>query len=128
MTNREFFTAVIYSDVAQELKDFATEGIAKLDKKNASRSDKPTKAQIENAPLLAKILEVLSEETPMLSTDVALELGITTNKATGLLGTLYKEGKVDKVDVKVPKKGTQKGWFKIVDETTFDAEDVIYNG
>ena len=49
----------------------------------------------------------------MLSTDVALELDVTTNKATGLLGTLYKEGKIDKVDVKVPKKGIQKGWFKV---------------
>ena len=122
MTNREFFTEIAKADVAQELKDFALEGIAKLDKKNASRSDKPTKAQIENAPLLEKIMEILTEETPMLSTDVALELGVTTNKATGLLGTLYKEGKVDKVDIKVPKKGTQKGWFKMADKAILDNE------
>ena len=47
MTNSEFFTEIAKADVAQELKDFALEGIAKLDKKNASRSDKPQRRRLK---------------------------------------------------------------------------------
>lgn len=113
MTNREFFVAISnLESVPTELRQFAVEGIAKLDKRNASRNAKPSKVQVENEPIVKAIVELLADsETPILSTEIATALGISTSKATGLLGNLVKEGKVVKTDIKVKGKGVQKGWL-----------------
>lgn len=129
MTNREFFVAVMNLENApSELVEFAKSGIKKLDSRNASRQAKPTKAQIENEALYPSVLALLNESEPTLSTVVASSLGISTSKATGLLGNLFKANKVAKVDVAVKGKGKQKGWLLVVDESTFSADEQIYNG
>lgn len=129
MTNREFFTAIANLEtVPSELRQFALEGIEKLDARNASRQAKPTKAQIENASLYPSVLALLNENEPTLSTVVASALGVSTSKATGLLGNLYKDGKVDKVDVSVKGKGKQKGWLLIVSDTDLPADEQIFIG
>ena len=112
MTKREFFTAIANLETASaELRQFAVESIEKLDKQNLARNSKPSKVQIENAPLVSAIVELLADsETPILSTEIANALEISTSKATGLLGNLAKEGKVVKTDIKVKGKGVQKGW------------------
>ena len=107
MTNREFFTAIVNSEVSDELKAFATESIAKLDARNAKRSEKPSKKSLENAPLIAKIAEFLTSE-PKLASEIAKELEISTQKASALLRQI--DG-VSVCDVKVKGKGTQKGYF-----------------
>ena len=38
MTNREFYTAIVNSDLSDEMKAFASEAIEKLDARNAKRS------------------------------------------------------------------------------------------
>lgn len=44
MTNRQFFEAIAANEVlAQELRDFAVESIAKLDRKNAQRRSSESK-------------------------------------------------------------------------------------
>lgn len=43
MTNREFFNAIINANVNDELTAHATAELAKLDKRNAQRSSKPSK-------------------------------------------------------------------------------------
>lgn len=113
MTNRELYTAIINGTISAEVIAKAKEELVKLDKKNSDRSAKLTPAQIENEKLYPSVLALLNSETTTLSTEVATSLGVSTSKATGLLGNLLKLGKVTKIDVKVPKKGTQKGWLLV---------------
>lgn len=115
MTNREFFVAISTNEsISSELRQFALDGIAKLDKRNATRNSKPTKVQVENEPLINAIVELLADsDSPILSTEIATALGISTSKATGLLGNLLKDKRVAKTDIKVKGKGVQKGWSLI---------------
>ena len=107
MTNREFFTAIVNSDLSDELKTFATEAIEKLDARNAKRASTPSKTQKENAPLIKKIASLLTSE-PKLASTLATEMGISTQKASALVKKV--EG-VSVCDVKVKGKGTQKGYY-----------------
>ena len=106
MTQREFFTAIVNSDVNDELKTFATESIAKLDERNAKRASKPSKTSVANEPIKAKILEVLTTE-PKVASEVAELVGISTQKASALLRQI--EG-LNVTEVKVPKRGKMKGY------------------
>ena len=115
MTQREFFTAITESDVAQELKDYATAQKEKLDARNASRSSKPSKKSIENEPIKAAILERLTDEYQPAS-EIAAALVISTQKASSLLSQLNAEGKIEVENIKVPKKGKCKGYKKIAAE------------
>ena len=119
MTNREFFTAVINTEnVAEDIKAYAEAAIAKMDATNEARKNKPSKAAIENAPLLEQIYnEVLTNEAQIASA-VAEAIGVSVQKANSLLRTLVAEGKAEVEDIKVPKKGTVKGYTKVVVEAT----------
>ena len=118
MTNREFFNAVINTEnVAEDIKAYAEAAIAKMDATNEARKNKPSKAAIENAPLLEQIYnEVLTNEAQIASA-VAEAIGVSVQKANSLLRTLVAEGKAEVTEVKVPKKGTVKGYTKVVTET-----------
>ena len=107
MTNREFFTAIVNSDLNDEMKAFATESIAKLDARNAKRANTLSKTQKDNLPLIEKIASLLTSE-PKLASTLATEMGISTQKASALVKKV--EG-VSVCDVKVKGKGTQKGYF-----------------
>ena len=107
MTNREFYTVIVNSDLNDEMKAFATDAIAKLDARNAKRANTPSKTQKENAPLIEKIASLLTSE-PKLASELAKEMKISTQKASALVKKV--EG-VSVCDVKVKGKGTQKGYF-----------------
>ena len=117
MTKREFLNEVIAvidgtSEVdVLELKEFAKAEIVKLDERNASRSSKPTKAQIENEPIKEKILEVLSTGERMVASAIAERLEISTQKASALCRQLVESKKLKVEDVKIPKKGKQKAYM-----------------
>lgn len=119
MTNREFFTAVINTEnVAEDVKAYAEAAIAKMDATNEARKNKPSKAAIENAPLLEQVYnEVLTNEAQIASA-VAEAIGVSVQKANSLLRTLVAEGKANVEDIKVPKKGTVKGYTKVAVEAT----------
>lgn len=111
MTTRDFLNLVINANLSDEATAKAKAMLESLDKRNKARAEKPTKAQVENAPLIEALVALLSDtDEPLLSTAIATALGVSTSKATGLLGNLFKEGKVEKLDIKVKGKGTQKGW------------------
>ena len=117
MTKREFFNEVIAvidgtSEVnVLELKEFAKAEIVKLDERNASRSSKPTKTQIENEPIKEKILEVLSTGERMVASAIAERLEISTQKASALCRQLVESNKLKVEEVKIPKKGKQKAYM-----------------
>ena len=106
MTNREFYTAVIEANINAEATEFATAAIAKLDARNAKRANTLSKTQKENAPLIEKIATLLTSE-PKLASELAKEMGLSTQKVTPLVKAV--EG-VSVCDVKVKGKGTQKSY------------------
>lgn len=107
MTQREFYNAVIAETQNNDLASFAVSALEKLDARNAKRSEKPSKTQLANAPLIKSIGEMLTSE-PMLVSDIASTLGISPQKASALV---KKVDGVSVCDVKVKGKGTQKGYF-----------------
>ena len=100
MTIREFYKGIIDSAASDELKDFATAALAKMDEKNEKRRNTPTKAQKENEPLKAEILAVLTE-----GAHTAAELGticsLSTQKVSALCRALVAEVKVIVIDIRV---------------------------
>ena len=127
MTKREFLNEVIAvidgtSEMdALELKEFAKAEIVKLDERNANRSSKPTKTQIENEPIKEKILEVLSTGERMVASAIAERLEISTQKVSALCRQLVESKKLKVEDVKIPKKGKQKAYMV---NTAANEEDV----
>lgn len=110
MTQREFFNAVINAEINDEMSAFAKEAIKKLDKRNEKRSSTKSKTQIENEGIKAKILEILTPDELKLALQIGLALDISTNKASALLRQLVEAGLATVQDVKIPKKGTVKGY------------------
>jgi len=106
MTNREFYTAIVNGTINEDVIAHASSAIEKLDERNAKRASKPSKRSIENESVKAKILEVLTSE-PKVASEVASLVGISTQKASALLRQI--EG-LEVSEVKVPKKGKQKGY------------------
>lgn len=106
MTKRENYNALraIVADNA-DLVAFIDHELELLDKKNARRSTKPTKAQLANEDTKAVIVEVLTDATePMtiadiMADDVAFE-GMSIQKISALLTQLVNDGQVVRTSVK----------------------------
>lgn len=111
MTNREFFSNISKGILTEAEKAHASEAIAKMDAANAKNRGTASKTYQANIPLFAEVLELLAVK-PMLTSEVATAMStemrpISTSKASGLLRTLEKEGKVTATKVKVKGKGEQ---------------------
>ena len=131
MTNRDFYNAIINADLtavfedemAESVKEHAKAALGKLDATNEKRRNSTSKKEEENLPIMEQIVnEVLSFE-PMTASDVGAAVGISHNKATPILKMAVARGLVGVKDIKVPKKGMQKGYFLLgEDENSADAE------
>lgn len=116
MTEREFLTAILAVEgIATDLADYATEGLAKLDARNDKRKNTKSKAQIENEGIMATILEALAT-APMVASEIATAVGISTQKASALCKLLADNGKVTVADIKVKNKGTVKQYTLVPTE------------
>ena len=107
MTKREFYENIINGEtITDEMKEMAQSFITAMDTANEKRKSKPSKASVENQPLLDKISsEILSSELKTASV-----LGVSVQKASALLRALVNQGKATSEDIKVPQKGTQKAY------------------
>ena len=111
MTNREFYTSISKGELTDEIKEFAVAAIAKLDARNENRSSKPSKAQLENAPLKQAILEYLcANDGAFTEGQLGEAIGVTHNKAGSLARQLVAEGKVVSTEIKLPKVGKRKAY------------------
>lgn len=110
MTNREFFEAIINGTINDEIKAHAEEAIEKMDARNAKRANTPSKTAIANAPLIEGIKELLTNE-PQTASVIGEKMEISTPKASALLRQIVANGDALVTDVKVPKKGKQKGYY-----------------
>lgn len=85
-----------------EDKDFLLHEIELINKRNSYKSDKPTKAQKENATRKEGILAVLEEGKAYTATDVATAMGDgwSPQRASALLKQMIEAGQVVKAEVK----------------------------
>ena len=113
MTNREFFTNIANGNVTDVEKEFALAAIAKLDATNEKRKNKVSPKEQEKAAADAAVREqivgVLTSD-PQTAADIAVAVGISTQKASAQLRKLVADGVVVASDIKVPKKGACKGY------------------
>ena len=118
MTNRDFFNSIASNEnLNAELREFANGAIAKLDKRNADRSSKPSKTAIANEPIKTAIIKYLDKEGFVATAaDVAANCDITTQKASALLRQLVESGVLKSAEVKIPKKGKVKAYSVKVSE------------
>ena len=94
MTKTEMFAAIRENLVDAEQIAFIDHEIEMLAKRNANRSSKPTKAQLEKNAQREQIVNFLAENEKATCAEVAEALGVTLHSATGLLTTLRKSGQV----------------------------------
>ena len=127
MTNREFFVAIASNAITADVIAHAEAQLAKMDASNAKNRGTESKTYKANIPLFAEVLALL-EGGAMLTAEVASamtseERPISTSKASGLLRTLEKEGKVVSTKVKVKGKGEQTQYSLAVGSADEDEDE-----
>ena len=115
-TNRMGFNAVINGNITLEVVEWARGELTKLDNKNAKRKAAEGEIKAENKPIADAILVALAER-PMLSTSLALAVGVTTQKVNGVAGEMVKLGMLTKTKIKVKNKGEQTQYALVVAES-----------
>ena len=113
MTIREFLTNVSNGIVTDAEKEIALKEIAKMDAANEKRknktSPKDAAKQAEMAALREKIMEILTND-PQIEADIAAQVGVSGPTARAQLRKLRESGAIVVTEIKVPKKGTVKGY------------------
>ena len=94
MTKTEMFEAIRSNLSDADQIAFIDHEIELISKRNASRSSKPTKAQLERQAQYDSLVEWLTENGRATCGEVAEFMGVTLHSATGLLTQLRKAGKV----------------------------------
>lgn len=113
MTNREFYNDVIANSDNEKWVAKATAELEKLDKRNAQRSSKPSKTQLENEPLKVRLMEIVAVK-PMTASEIhEVDDSMSVQKISSLCRQLANEGKLAVEEVKIPKKGKQKQYSVI---------------
>ena len=121
MTNREFYTAIAANEtLTAEIRDHATELIAKLDataeKRKGKVSAKDQAKRDENAAAATHIATTILTTEPKTATDIAAVLSaesgeeVKVQKASYLCRLAVDMGLATVTEVKIPKKGTQKAY------------------
>lgn len=108
MTKREMFTEIANGNITEEIIEMAKNEIVKMDERNAKRKNSPSKKSVENEPIKARIIEVLTD-TPQSASEIATKVEISTQKASALLRQI--DG-LTVTEIKVKGKGKVKGYSK----------------
>ena len=122
MTNREFYTAIAANEtLTEEVRNHATEQIAKLDataeKRKGKVSAKDQEKRDANAAMAKHIAETILGTEAKTATDVAAALTaeageeVKVQKASYLLRLAVELGLANATEVAIPKKGKQKAYF-----------------
>lgn len=101
MTEREFYNAVLETaGITDEMTEYATGAIAKLDATNAKKAEAVAAKRAANEPLLAAICDHLTKNGATTAPDIAEIIGVSTQKASALLRSLAAAERVTSEDVK----------------------------
>ena len=122
MKTREFYSKIAaLTNIDAELVEFATDAIEKMDSQNDARrakaAEKAAEKQAAKAPIRDALFEVMGDATDpktasMLIEEAGLSDSVKPASVPSLLRPLVECGMVLKVDVKIPGKGTQRGYIK----------------
>lgn len=127
MTNREMYKNVLAlidgdgeNEVnVMELRAAVIDAIARMDatneKRKAASALKAAEKQAEKEPIREALLAVMGDEdTPMTASMLIEAAGLDIKPASipSLMRPLVEAGRVVKVDMKIPGKGTQRGYAK----------------
>lgn len=115
-TMREFYEAIINgTEITAEMIELATAQLAKMDETNEKRKAKAAEKAKEKEPRIRMVADMLTDE-PKTATMIAVELTeaegaeVKVQTASALLRKAVEKGWANVQDIKVPKKGTQKGY------------------
>ena len=113
---REFYEAIVNgTEITTEMIEFATTQLVKMDESNEKKREKAAAKAAEKEPRIRKVADLLGDE-PKTATMIAAELSeleeteVKVQSASALLRAAVKKGWANVEDVKIPKKGTQKGY------------------
>ena len=122
MTTRDLYNQIINgTEITEEMRSHCIEALEKMDSqaeaRRAKAAEKAAAKQVEKAPIRDALYEVMGDaENPMTASMLIEAAGLTdTVKPTSvpsLMRPLVETGMVAKVDVKIPGKGTQRGYVK----------------
>lgn len=110
MTMKDFLNAVVSANVSAEVTEFAVAEIAKIDTKNAKRRNTPTQAQLDNGALVDALVAGLSVGEVVTASKIALDMGISTQKASALLRSAVAEGLLTETEPVKGKSGKVKAF------------------
>lgn len=103
LTKRDYFNRIL-AYAHDEDKDFLKHEIELLEKKNASRSTKPTKAQAENANLAEKVLASIETGKAYTISEIQKTVPALTDlsnqRVTAIVRSLVRMGTVTRSEVK----------------------------
>ena len=125
MTNREMYTNTINYlrgaddvDTAELIAAFE-DALARIDvtneKRKAASALKAAEKQAEKEPIREALFAVMGDEDTPMTASMLIEaagLDIMPASVPSLMRPLVEAGRVAKVDMKVPGKGTQRGYVK----------------
>ena len=117
MTKRELFTKAANGELTEEMMAGFAELVEKMDEANAKRAakvlEKKRAADDEKAPIRKALLDAMGDE-PMTGAQLieATGLDIKLGSIPSLLKPFVEAGQVEKTDIKVKGKGTQRGYIK----------------
>ena len=113
MTNREFFEAIVSNtSLSAEMHEHAEKELTRIDAANEKAAAKRAEKAAEDQPLLDALTAALTTEFQTAS-DLKDVIECSVHKTSALLRKLVKAGIAVDSEVKIPKKGTQKG-YKLV--------------
>lgn len=109
MTNKEFFANVISANLSDEMTEKAQAMLDQLTKEREKASARVNSKKLaENAPILDAIRNLMHDGKKRLTSEVAVELELSTPKASALLRQLVALEELAVEDTKVKGKGVQK--------------------
>ena len=112
MTRREAMNVIISGTITDELVEWATEEVAKLDATNAKRKEKVTEKKAANIELAKSIISTHLGAEPKSASEIAAEAEISTQKVSALFRMDEVADLIVKSDMKVKGKGIVKGYAK----------------
>ena len=125
MTNRELYNEMLNvlngtkTDGWDELAENINSALARMDatneKRKAASALKAAEKQAEKEPIREALFAVMGNEDAPMTASMLIEaagLDIMPASIPSLMRPLVEAGRVAKVDMKVPGKGTQRGYVK----------------
>lgn len=117
MTRKEFFNAIITANINEELNEFAAAELEKMEaQRERAAEHRRTAASSKNEPMKADFISFIIENGASTANDLAAHFEISIQKATGLAGSLVKEGRLAKSEVKIPKVGKRVCYEVVAEE------------